>query len=81
MVNGERPSTVAAVTYDPSGDLIIVIKHSGGLLTVYTGIEGATVAQGASVARGQTIAVVAGGAEVHFEVRQGLEAVDPLPYL
>lgn len=80
-VKAAAAGTVAAVTYDPSGDLIIVIKHSGGLLTVYTGIEGATVAQGTSVARGQTIAVVAGGAEVHFEVRQGLEAVDPLPYL
>ena len=80
-VKAAAAGTVAAVTFDPSGDLIIVIKHSGGLLTVYTGIEGATVAQGASVARGQVIAKVGGGGQVHFEVRQGLEAVDPVPYL
>jgi murein DD-endopeptidase MepM/ murein hydrolase activator NlpD len=51
------------------------------LLTVYTGIEAAAVAQGASVTRGQAIARVAGGGTLHFEVRQGLDSVDPVPYL
>ena len=80
-VKSAAAGTVAAVTQDPSGALIIVIKHSGGLLTVYTGIEGALVAQGASVARGQAIAKVTSGGSLHFEVRQGLESVDPVPYL
>ena len=71
---------VAAVTKDPSGNPILVLKHAGGLLTVYTGIDAITVAQGASVSRGDTIARAAGNS-VHFEVRQGLESVDPLPYL
>ena len=82
-VKAAAAGVVAAVTRDPSGDIILVLKHSGGLLTVYTGIEAVTVAQGASVTRGQTIASVASGnpPELHFEVRQGLESVDPLSYL
>ena len=80
-VKAAAEGTVAAVTQDPSGALIIVVKHSGGLLTVYTGIEAAAVAQGATVTRGQTIARVGGDKTLHFEVRQGLDSVDPVPYL
>ena len=79
-VRAAAAGVVAAVTKDPSGNPILVLKHAGGLLTVYTGITGIAVAQGTAVARGQTIARSAGGT-VHFEVRQGLESVDPLPYL
>ena len=82
-VRAAAAGTVAAVTKDPSGAIILVLKHSGGLLTVYTGIDTVTVAQGAQVTRGQTIAKVAPGnpPELHFEVRQGLESVDPVSYL
>ena len=79
-IKAAAAGVVAAVTKDPSGNPILVLKHSGGLLTVYTGIGSIAVAQGATVSRGQTIAKAAGGT-VHFEVRQGLESVDPLPYL
>ena len=82
-VKAAAAGSVAAVTHDPSGAIIVVIKHAGGLLTVYTGIEGVTVAQGATVTRGQVFAKVAAGspAHVHFEVRKGLDSVDPMPYL
>jgi len=82
-VKAAAAGVVAAVTKDPSGAIILVLKHSGGLLTVYTGIDSVTVAQGAQVSRGQTIAKIAPGnpTELHFEVRQGLESVDPVIYL
>lgn len=82
-VKAAAAGVVAAVTKDPSGAIILVLKHSGGLLTVYTGIDSVSVAQGAQVSRGQTIAKIAPGnpTELHFEVRQGLESVDPVTYL
>lgn len=79
-VQAAAAGVVAAVTTDPKGNPILVLKHSGGLLTVYTGIKDVAVAKGDQVKRGQTIAR-ASGSSVHFEVRQGLESVDPLPYL
>ena len=80
-IKAAAAGVVAAVTHDPSGNLIVVIKHSGGLLTVYTGIDTPAVAQGETVTRGQVIAKAAATGQVHFEVRQGLDSVDPLPYL
>ncbi|MBC7479932.1 MAG: LysM peptidoglycan-binding domain-containing M23 family metallopeptidase [Pseudorhodobacter sp.] len=80
-VKAAAAGVVAAVTHDPSGDLIVVIKHSGGLLTVYTGIDNPAVAQGDAVTRGQIIAKATATGQVHFEVRQGLNSVDPVPYL
>lgn len=82
-VQAAADGTVAAITTDTSGTPIVVIRHDGGLLTVYAGVEGVTLAKGASVKRGQTIARVRAGdpSFVHFEVRQGVESVDPVPYL
>jgi lipoprotein NlpD len=75
--------TVAAVTKDTNGISILVIKHSGGLLTVYTNIDKLVVKKGDSVARGQKIAQVNDGSPefLHFEVRKGLESVDPDDYI
>ena len=60
-----------------------MLRHDGGLLTVYANLDGVTVTKGASVKRGQTIAKVRAGEPsfLHFEVRQGFESVDPMPYL
>ena len=82
-VKAAADGIVAAITHDPNGTPILVLKHDGGLLTVYAGVDGVTVAQGAVVKRGQTIATVKSGSPsfLHFEVRQGLDSVDPLPYL
>lgn len=75
--------TVAAVTTDTSGGSIVVIKHSDGLLTVYTQMSDLSVSKNASVSRGQTIGKVraADTPFLHFEVRRGLQSVDPTDYL
>lgn len=75
--------TVAAITKDTEGVPILVIRHADNLLTVYANIDGIAVKKGDKVKRGQTIAKVRGSnpAFLHFEVRQGFESVDPMPYL
>jgi lipoprotein NlpD len=82
-VKAADSGTVAAVTTDTSGGAIVVLKHSDGLLTVYTQMEGLTVAKNDSVSRGQTIGKVRSGnpSFLHFEVRRGLQSLDPADYL
>ncbi len=75
--------TVAAITKDTDQVPILVLRHADNTLTVYANIDGIRPAKGDTVQRGQQIAVVRPGnpAFLHFEVRKGFEAVDPLPYL
>ncbi|MEM9969961.1 MAG: M23 family metallopeptidase [Pseudomonadota bacterium] len=75
--------TVAAITRDTDQIPILVLRHEGNLLTVYAGVDDITVAKGDNVQRGQKIAEVrrAEPAFLHFEVREGFDSVDPLPYL
>lgn len=82
-VKSAADGTVAAVTKDTTGTPIVVIRHSDGLLTVYAGVDGLKVAKGDAVKKGQTIAAVRKGdpAFVHFEVRKGVDSLDPLPYV
>ncbi|SHG64180.1 Murein DD-endopeptidase MepM and murein hydrolase activator NlpD, contain LysM domain [Cognatiyoonia sediminum] len=82
-VKAADAGSVAAVTTDTNGVAIVVIKHADNLLTVYTNLEGLTVEKNDSVSRGQTIGTVKAGdpSFVHFEVRRGLEALDPAEFL
>lgn len=82
-VNAAADGTVAAITADTNQVPILVIRHADNLLTVYANIDAIKVQKGASVKRGQPIAVVrrADPAFLHFEVRKGFESVDPMPYL
>ncbi len=75
--------SVAAITKNTVGVPIVVIKHSDGVLTVYGGVDALTVAKGAAVKRGQKIGVLRAGdpSFLHFEVRKGLNAVDPEGYI
>ena len=82
-VKAAADGVVAAITKDTEQVPIVVIRHANGLLTVYAGLDGIKVAKGAKVKRGQTIAAVRAGspAFVHFEVRKGVDSIDPVQYL
>lgn len=82
-VKSADAGTVAAVTKSPDGTLIVVLRHAGNLFTVYANVTDVGVSQGDSVSRGQSIAKLRSGNDsfVHFEVRKGLDSVDPNPYL
>ena len=74
---------VAAVTVDVNQVPIVVVKHADNLLTVYANLSDIMIAKGDNILRGQGIAKVPSGTPsyVHFEVRKGLESVDPMDYL
>lgn len=75
--------TVAAVTTDTNGSSIVVLRHDGGLLTVYTQMENVTVGKSDRVAKGDNLGKVKDGSPsfLHFEVRRGLQSVDPTDLL
>ncbi len=82
-VKAAEAGTVAAITRDTEQVPILVLRHQDNLLTVYANIEGITVEKGDNVSRGQTVAEIRQGdpAFLHFEVREGFESVDPMPFL
>ncbi|SEM09229.1 Murein DD-endopeptidase MepM and murein hydrolase activator NlpD, contain LysM domain [Roseovarius azorensis] len=82
-VNAADDGVVAAITEDTNGIPIIVVKHSGNILTVYSNVGGLAVAKGDNVRRGQKLAEIRreGTAALHFEVRDGFDSVDPMTYL
>ncbi|MBO6503882.1 MAG: M23 family metallopeptidase [Kordiimonadaceae bacterium] len=65
---------------------LLLLKHAGGWLTAYAHNERLLVNKGDSVKKGQVIARVGdtGGVtepQLHFEIRKGRRALDPLDYL
>jgi murein DD-endopeptidase MepM/ murein hydrolase activator NlpD len=82
-VKASADGTVAAITADADQVPIIVVRHPGNLLTVYANVDKIRVKKGDKVKRGQELAVLRTGkdAYVHFEVRDGFDSIDPMPYL
>ena len=80
-VKAASGGTVAAITRDTNGTPIVVIRHQGDLMTVYTGVDALSVSKGDTVTAGQAIGKAHANGLVHFEVRQGFESVDPADYL
>ena len=82
-VKAAGAGSVAAVTTDTAGVAIVVIKHPDNLLTVYTNLEDLAISKGDSVSAGATLGKVRAGdpSFVHFEVRRGLQSVDPTDFL
>ncbi|MEL6204732.1 MAG: M23 family metallopeptidase [Pseudomonadota bacterium] len=82
-VRAAEAGTVAFITEDTAAARVILVRHAGGLSTIYGNVKDLSVSQGDRVRKGQEIAKV-GDAEppvFRFQVRDGVEAVDPNPYL
>ncbi|MCB2107103.1 MAG: M23 family metallopeptidase, partial [Rhodobacteraceae bacterium] len=65
---------------------LLLVKHADGWTTAYAHNQALLVGRGDQVRRGQVIAKTGGTGNVtapqlHFEVRQGTRAVDPLLHL
>lgn len=65
---------------------MLLIKHSGGLITAYAHADKLLVTRGDVVSRGQVVARVGKTGDIeapqlHFEVRKGRQAVDPRKFL
>ncbi|HVJ13032.1 MAG TPA: peptidoglycan DD-metalloendopeptidase family protein [Burkholderiales bacterium] len=82
---GDAVTAAAAgrVTYVGSGipglGKLVVIKHDQGYITVYAHNKDILVKEQQAVTRGQKIAEL--GEKLHFQIRKGAAAVDPLRYL
>ncbi|QYX58434.1 LysM peptidoglycan-binding domain-containing M23 family metallopeptidase [Roseovarius sp. SCSIO 43702] len=82
-VKAADSGVVAAITEDTNGTPIVVVKHANNLLTVYSNVDNVSVKTGQKVSRGQALAKArsSGASAVHFEVRDGFDSLDPMPYL
>ncbi|GIK98332.1 MAG: hypothetical protein BroJett029_25410 [Alphaproteobacteria bacterium] len=65
---------------------MLLIRHADGWMSAYAHNETLLVQRGDNVVRGQTIARVGqtgnvSSPQLHFELRRGAEAVDPMEYL
>jgi septal ring factor EnvC (AmiA/AmiB activator) len=76
---------VSLISTLPSYGTIIVLKHSGGLHTVYADLSGVSVRQGMQVRAGQQIgrsgANEENGPVLHFEVWKGKSKQNPMGWL
>lgn len=68
-----------------SGNLVLV-RHDNRWMTAYAHLDTIDVKNGATIMRGQKIGTVGSSGAVnspqlHFEVRRGTEALNPVPYL
>lgn len=82
-----RSGTVAYVGNELRGfGNLVLIKHPGGWVSAYAHNDQLLVKRGEKVNRGQKIATVGqtggvGRSQLHFELRRGRRAIDPVPHL
>ncbi len=65
---------------------LILVRHSNGYVTAYAHASELMVKRGDTIKRGQVIAKSGqtgevGSPQLHFEIRKGSSAVDPLQFL
>ena len=78
---------VQSIVFEPNGlGHAVIIRHKYGFSTVYGHLANAVVSIGEDIVRGQTIGYVGStglstGPHLHYEVRMGTQAVDPMHFL
>lgn len=70
----------------PAFGNLVMVRHAGGWVTAYGHLASISVQRGAAVTRGETVGTVGqtgsvSSPQLHFEIRQGSQPVDPTPYL
>ncbi len=82
-VRAAADGTVATITRDTQQTQIVILRHADNLLTVYANIDGIQVERGQQVSQGDRIASVQEADEpfVLFQVRRGIDSVDPMELL
>ncbi|HET9481950.1 MAG TPA: peptidoglycan DD-metalloendopeptidase family protein [Candidatus Polarisedimenticolia bacterium] len=77
---------VAFVDWNGGYGLMVILDHEGGYYSIYAHLENAAVTVGQRVAEGAVIGAVGEsgsltGPRLHFEIREGGRAVDPIAWL
>jgi lipoprotein NlpD len=85
-VRAAADGTAVYVGEPPGYGAVVILRHAGGLVTVYAHNAAVLVREGARVTRGEAIAKVGQtgrttGPHLHFEVREGSRPRNPLLYL
>lgn len=86
-VVASRAGTVKAASYSDTYGYRVIVDHGDGYLTLYAHMKkGLSVSAGQSVSQGQQLGIMgttgrSTGVHLHFEIRKGGEAVDPMNYL
>ncbi|MCY4301486.1 MAG: peptidoglycan DD-metalloendopeptidase family protein [Aestuariivita sp.] len=75
--------TVAKVTSQTDQTHIVIIRHPDNILSIYANVDDISVQENDAVSRGQAIAKLRSDEEsyLHFEIRRGVDAVDPIEFL
>ncbi len=82
-VNAAADGTVVAITSDANRVPIVIVRHPNNIMSVYANLDEIMISKGDTVKKGQQIAQLRDepNSYLHFEIREGLEAVDPTNYL
>lgn len=86
-VFASRAGTVAYAGNELRGfGSMVLVRHTGGMFSVYAHLDQISVSKGATVTKGQVVGTVgqSGGMtepQLHFEIRQNSTPQDPMRYL
>ena len=82
-IKSAGPGTVLRVHRDDTGRTILLIRHADNITTAYLNVDRLTVQQDDRVTAGQKVGILSSTGDnfMHFEVRRGVESVDPMRYL